>query len=47
MKDYLENEKKPSGKSGLEEVVKLGGEPPKLGEREGKSRFASIHGPGG
>lgn len=47
VKDYLESaDSKKHGKPGLEEVVKLGGKPPK-GEREVKSRFASVHGPGG
>lgn len=44
-RDYLENEKKPS-KGGIEEVIKIGGKT-KAGERESKSRFASISGPGG
>lgn len=46
-KDYLETSKKPPKGSGLEEVLKLGGKPSKVGERDGKSRFASVHGPGG
>jgi hypothetical protein len=46
-KEIISKDKKSSAKTGMEEVIKLGGKTPKIGEREGKSRFASVAGPGG
>lgn len=46
-KEIINKEKKTASKAGMEEVIKLGGKAPKIGEREGKSRFASVAGPGG